>query len=68
MVKHKRLWIGLIGSVICVLGVLGTCFDAGLYQQPIIRLTRVQTISREKQTDAYQNEDTEVISGSRANF
>lgn len=61
MVKHKRLWIGLIGSVICVLGVLGTYFDAGLYQQPIIRVTRVQTISREKQTDEYQNEDTEVV-------
>ncbi|KRL59695.1 YibE/F family protein [Latilactobacillus fuchuensis] len=60
MTTKKRLWIGLIGLLICILGLLGTRNDASLYQQPIIQITQVKTTDKTKSIDDYQNQDTDV--------
>ena len=61
MQQHKRLLIGVVGGLICLLGLLATYFDAGLYQQPIIQVTQVKTVQKTATTDEHQNPDTDIV-------
>ncbi|GAX04777.1 membrane protein [Secundilactobacillus pentosiphilus] len=61
--KPHSFWQRWWPYVVVILGallVLGVAHDDGLYQTPILKIQSVKTISSDKQTDQFNNEDRQV--------